>query len=276
MKSLYEQAEIEEESGNLGIAIDLWKRLLRESPQPSTFCRLGLALQQLCHWAEAESAFREALKIDVSSVEAMECLGILGLERMDLSDTEGLEQAEQWLTRSIKFERSSDTLSLLGLALKTQGKHEQAKLLFLEAIDRDPDNLESILNLAAIEAMTDHERAISMYERAIQIDPENASAHQQLGVLKEKHNALVEARYHFERSIEIDPIDVWSHLYLANLLAVEGESDAAQSEYQKALDLDASSKDTRRFYATFLRSVSKMEEADSLIDGQDAGPNLDN
>jgi tetratricopeptide (TPR) repeat protein len=111
--------------------------------------------------------FKEALRIDVSSTEAMECLGLLGLERTDLQENQKLRQAESWFLKALKFERTARTLSLLGATYQALDNQAGAKLAFEEAIQRDKEYTEAIYKLATIEAEANPLRAIELFELAL-------------------------------------------------------------------------------------------------------------
>jgi protein O-GlcNAc transferase len=261
MTSLFEKAETAEDAGNLEEAAALWEQAAEQSPSPEVLCRLGLALQGTGRWTQAEEALLRALKLDSSSAEAMECLGTLGLERSDIPESERLHEALKWFSKALKFDRSARVLNFLGATYKSLDDRDAARRAFEEAIQEDSEYAEALYNLATLEEDTDPTRAIEHLELAARAEPGYAVAEEKLGTLLQKAGDLMGAEYHFRRSIEADPVNVWSHLYLANLLATRGENDAAEREYRTALAIDTDDPDSRRFFATFLRGLSRNEEA---------------
>ena len=82
----------------------------------------------------------------------------------------------------------------LGVALKAQGKLEEAIAEFRAAIRLKPDYAEAHSNLGiALRAQGKLEEAIAEYRAAIRLKPDNAEAHDNLGIALEDQGKLEEA-----------------------------------------------------------------------------------
>lgn len=265
MNSLIEKAEAAEDAGRLEEAASLWQQVAEQAAIPEVQCRLGLALQAINRWSQAEAAFLRAIRLDSSSAEAMECLGLLGLERSDLPENERLGESLRWFSRALKFERTARVLNFLGATHKALEDRDAARRNFEQAIQEDGEYAEALYNLAGLEEDNDPTNATAHLERALQVDPSYTAAHEKLGTLLQKRKDFVVAEYHFRRSIEADALNVWSHLYLANLLATMGANAEAEREYRTALAIDGNDPDIRRFFATFLQGLSRNEEASRIL-----------
>jgi hypothetical protein len=79
---------------------------------------------------KAEASYLKTLMSDVTSVEAMEGLGLLALRRDDLCDVEKGRQASAWLKKILRFQRTTDVLNLLGLSERLAGSADQAPKIF--------------------------------------------------------------------------------------------------------------------------------------------------
>jgi tetratricopeptide (TPR) repeat protein len=136
--------------------------------------------------------------MDVSSNEAMEGLGLLAFSRSDIDETDGLQQAESWFLRALKFSRTARVLTFLGATYKALDKKAEAIHFCEEAIQEDCKYEEALFNLATLEEGSVQTRAIELFERAIQIDPDYGAAHERLEGTLQKRNDFTEAEYHFQ------------------------------------------------------------------------------
>ncbi|MGB8012218.1 MAG: hypothetical protein WCF68_11425 [Terriglobales bacterium] len=264
MDSMQQRAEEAEEALDLETALTLWKELAEKNQQPFFFLRYGSVARELERWEEAEIALSHAHRLDPDSSLVMENIGILWLHRSDENETDSLKCAKKWFLQALTHERHARTLSLLGATYVALAEDTQAGDAFEEAIRIDPDYEEALYNLANLEEEMNPRRSICLLERAIQIDPDYASAHQVLGRLYQKAKDLVRAEYHFRRTLEIDPADYWSNMYMANLLAIQGRNDAAEETYRFAVNLHPDIVAGCEFFARFLDSIGKAEEAASV------------
>jgi len=261
MDSMQQRAEEAEEALDLGTALALWKELAEKNQESFFFLRYGSVARKLERWEEAEIALSHALRLDPDSSLIMENIGILWLHRPDQNETDSLECAKNWFLQALEHERLARTLTLLGATYVALAEDVQAGDAFEEAIRIDPDYEEALYNLAKLEEEMNPQRSICLLERAIRIDPDYAIAHQVLGRLFQKTQDLVQAEYHFRRSLEIDPADYWSNMYMANLLGVQGRNGEAEETYRFAVNLHPDMAAGFEFFARFLESIGKAEEA---------------
>lgn len=261
MSLLEEEAQGAEDAGNLASAHDLWLKLANDTRDPYFFCRAGRAAEKLLRWHDAETAFRQALKLDPMLVEAMQCLGSLFLTRNDGAEAERLLQAEELLQRALKVDRNAGLLTLLGVTFAAQGDEKAARKALNDAVLLDPGYEEAYYNLALLAQNRDPEEARRLLEKAIELDSDYATAHQKLGILLQKTGDVLQAEYHFRRCLEIDAADYWSHLYLANALAIQGRDDEAEREYRHAIALRPTESAGLSFFADFLDELSRDAEA---------------
>ena len=265
MTDLEARAERAEETGDLETALQLWRDLATRGKEPDFFFRYGRVAQKLEKWDESESAFADALRIDPSFPLAMEGMGSLWFTRTDASDTQSFQTAKEWFLRALEHERNSRVLTFLGATYAALNETPAARSAFEEAIRIDPNYEEALYNLAQIEIENDGpQKAIELLERAIQIDPDYSLAHQEVAKLYQHAGDLTRAEYHFRRSLETDPTDYWSHLFLANLLAVQGKNPEAERLYTFATSVHPEINVGVEFFARFLTSIGKDEQAAAL------------
>jgi tetratricopeptide (TPR) repeat protein len=267
MDPLENEAEKTEEAGDLESALRLWKELATTRKDPVLFCDYGRVAEKLGLWDEAENAFATALRTDPSFPPALEGMGSLWFTRTDKSDAVSFQTAKEWFLKALKYERNARLLTFLGATHAASGSVHEARSAFEEAIRIDPDYEEALYDLANIEKDVDERKAIDLLERAIAIHPDYSLAHQELGKLYQHAGDLTSAEYHFRRSLDGDPTDYWSHLFLANLFAVEGKNLEAERLYRFATSMHPEIRAGVEFFARFLTSIGKQEEAASVRAG---------
>lgn len=261
---LVEAAEQAEENGDFEKARQIWHRLASEKGKAVFFCRWGYTAQKLTIWDEAEKAFGDALSADPKFSSAMEGLGLLFFHRTDGNRRHNLERARDWYLNALLIHRYARTLNLLGAAYVELGQLEDARNAFLEAIDIDDSFSEPYLNLAVLEKRENPSKAKSLFEKCIELNSDELQPHQELGILLQKEGNIQEAERRFRRCLEIAPEDCWSRLYLANNLAVQSRNPEAEQEYRIAMSICEDIKAGIHFFANFLDSISRSEEADVL------------
>jgi tetratricopeptide (TPR) repeat protein len=261
MDPIQNEAEKAEERGDLELALQLWKQLAERSTDPALYARYGVAAKELEKWNDAETAFAESIRLDPGFAMAMEGMGDLWAIRTDKSEKESFETARDWFLKALRNGRKARTLTLLSGAYVALDDVPAARNALIEALRINPNYEEALYNLAVLERETDQQKSAELLEKAIEIDPNYSLAHQELGTIYHRMGNLEKAEYHFRRSIETKPTNHWSHLYLANVLAVQGENVEAERTYRLAISLHPEIQSGLEFFAKFLDSIGKPEEA---------------
>lgn len=134
-------------------------------------CRLD---EDEATYADAEAAYREALRLDPTFVSAMTNLGNL---RYRLGDEGG------------------------------------ALALYRKALAIDPDQPEAHYNLGFIDFEKGHaESALPFFERAVALDPGFADAHFNLASVLDQLGRAGDARRHWKTYLELEPDSAWAEL----------------------------------------------------------------
>jgi len=124
----------------------------------------------------------------------------------------------------------------LGLTLYNQGRTEEAKDHYLEALRIKPDYVDALNNLgAALNKQGRLEEAIEHYLQALRIKPDYVNAHTHLGNALDKQGRTAEAIDHYLQALRIKPDDEQAHYTLGIALERQGRTAEAIDHYSQAL-----------------------------------------
>jgi Flp pilus assembly protein TadD len=143
-QELFDEADRLEEEGRRDRALIAWRQLAETHPTRNVFLRLASITKELGLVDDAEHAFKQALEIDGGSVGALIGLGILAI------DHQNYEAAESYLKRAVGIEEDPAGFSLLGVALRNNGKDFEAEEAYRRAIRLDPEYEEAYYNLGVL------------------------------------------------------------------------------------------------------------------------------
>jgi protein O-GlcNAc transferase len=186
-------------------------------------------------------------------------------------------------------------LRMYAVVLMRAGAGREAIGTFRRVLARDPDDVESLANLAALLGGSDDEESTRLLERALRLRPGMAALHYNLGNallrrgrldealprfdaalrlepgLALAHNnrgstlrrlgRLPEARAAFERAVALDPTLATARSNLGVALATRGDWSAALVHLEEAVRLDPSNLESRGELAGALVEAGRFERA---------------
>jgi serine/threonine-protein kinase len=182
-----------------------------------THYNLGNALRHQGKLAEAIAAFRDAIRLNPEHVEARICLGSVLCDGWH-----DYPAAISEFHESIRLEPdNAEAHRCLGVALREQGKLDEAVVAFLAAIRLKADFAEAHFNLGIALAMQGKlDEAAAAYREAIRLKPDYAEAHCNLGNALTRQFQFGEALAQFRRGHELGskqpgwsyPTEAWVRL----------------------------------------------------------------
>jgi tetratricopeptide (TPR) repeat protein len=150
----------------------------------------------------------------------------------------------------------------LGVALKAEGKAQEALRWYQRALEVTPNNPEA-LNNAGVALMTlgDAPRAIERYRQALRIWPNYALAHNNLATALASQGDREAAIREYSAALRIKPDYVEARANLAQLLAAAGRVDDALREYRDALRIRPDDADLHHGLGLTLARARRFAEA---------------
>ena len=212
---------------------------------------------------QAEASFRQALRDDPASAEALYGLGSVYLKQEKNPEArENFERATKlpasypdtlansWNNLGLLATREGRTIEAipyfqealklnpdhlialenLGNAYRQQKKWDDARILLERAVAVGPGDPEANYSLGMVFAqLNDNNRAYEYLQRALKLRPGYPEALNNLGVLYLRTGRRDEAVASFEECIRVAPAFDQSYLNLARVYALEGTPDKAKS-----------------------------------------------
>jgi len=129
---------------------------------------------------------------------------------------------------------------------------EVAGSAYLGAIVPESADLHNLLGIA-LASSGKVDEAIAEFREALRLDPGSASTHWHLGAALAGRGAPVEALGHLQRSVELDPANAQAHNDLGLMLALQGQLDDAVGHFERAVALDPGFQDARDNLGAALR-----------------------
>jgi serine/threonine-protein kinase len=226
LKSLGRQAEADTV---LEAAVAHARELVQKQPaDPVAQVHLGYALDNQGKNAEAEAAFREALRLKPDSETAH---GWLGSALMDKNPPEAETHWRQAIRSAPGAPGGHNGLSI---ALERQDKYREAEVAIREAVRLEPSaffrgNLGRVLLAAG--KLTEAEAA---YREAAQVDPINWSHFVALSLERQRRFPEAEAAYREAIRVGDRFLRPLSYLYLARTLTAQGRLEEAVETLRQA------------------------------------------
>ena len=194
----------------------------------------GKTAQDRGYFSEAESIFRQVIKIDPNDASAHYNLG------KALRQQGKLEEAVASYQQAIQLDPNyAIAYNNLGITLAEQGKLEEAIASFQQAIQLDLNYAIAHYNLGkALRQQGKLEEAVASYQQAIQLDPNYAGAYNNLGIALRQQGKLEEAIASYQQAIQLDPNLAEAYNGLGYALQQQGNLEEAIEKYQRSLDID--------------------------------------
>jgi tetratricopeptide (TPR) repeat protein len=122
--------------------------------------------------------------------------------------------------------------------LNSAGQVNEARQIAQEVLAAEPDNLEALFVLSAIEGAAGREREQKdLLERIVKADPENVDALTDLGTISLNANSLKNAAQYFDQALAIEPENLEALLGRSRVFRLGRDSKSAESLLDRAVEV---------------------------------------
>ena len=117
--------------------------------------------------------------------------------------------------------------------LSAAGRKEQAKAIYLEALNLDPTHFATLINFGTLLYETDFRTAArTVFAQAVRFHPHEPIAHVNLANTLMYADELAPAREHYEIALKLDPDNIHAHQRLSSLFQDLGDMDAMRRHHR--------------------------------------------
>jgi superkiller protein 3 len=205
---LFRQGSAAEAAGNYSQAETIFRQVIRINPQDvNAYNNLGNALRKQGKLEEAITNYQKAIQLDPKYAYAYNGMG------NTLSDQGKLEAAITYYQKAIQLDpKYAIAYNNLGTVLYDQGKIQEAITNYRQAIQINPKYALAYLNLGIMlykqgkleEAITNHRIALSLPDEKATPASTHTLAHNNLGYALQKQGKLPEAIAEYQKSIALN------------------------------------------------------------------------
>jgi len=145
---------------------------------------------------------------------------------------------------------------------RDEGKHLEARDLYMSVLRTEPRNPDAAYGLATLAAATGMPQfAFRMFQQSAAARPEAPDAHIQMGLLLQRYGRIPEAEACFRNALRASPQDVTAMCHLAITLGQQGRIPEAMAMCQTALALAPQSAQPLSVFGQILASQRRFGEA---------------
>ena len=225
-------------------------------------CGVMLARRGLTH--EAAACFERALDVD-----ARMSLAAQNLQQLAARTPVDAERVARLTDTLRQFSHDVDTALALGKWHARLGRPADAATVLGELLDRTPDDLTALREMALVEqALGYPDRASAWLDRALGLAPDDVSMHALAGEILYRRGKTDAAKRALEHALSIDESAAWPQHLLAFVLGDMGQLEEAQAAAQRALELDPSLARVDMNLTLDVRPVKPVTRADGDSEGR--------
>ena len=226
--------------------------LVAQGPALEEVFKRGALSLRSGHNAEAEQAFREAVRLAPRMAEAHLDLGLV------LAREGKLPEATSSVEKALELNPNLESANMfLGIFLHQANREPEARNALQSEIDHHPGNAEALTWLGMVELASNRpEAAVGAFDRAAALQPDDLNILEYRG---RAHNLV--ARDSYARMARLAPESWHVHRVRAELAAEAGDHTEAISEYQAALKSEDRNPEIYEELGDEYRKISQLDAA---------------
>jgi len=210
---------------------EIERALAADPHNPEIHSSYAIFLQQRGRTADAITHFRKALELAPRSADFTYNLALALLHEN--------QAAEALIVLDKHPFQAADHLALRGAVLSVLGRFPQAIEALRRSVALDPDNPDSLYDLALTLLKTGNStEAATLLNRGRQRFPQAAKFHAAAGMVAYDNGRNDEAVRAYQAAVKLEPDAADLHASLGDIYDATGDLARAQSAYAKAVSLD--------------------------------------
>ncbi|MCP3444858.1 tetratricopeptide repeat protein [Bradyrhizobium sp. CCGUVB14] len=228
---------------------------------PAALCQAGLAHLQSGRIAEAELCCQQALTLDEQHPDALHLLGMLCLHAQQP------DAAVEWIGRAVQQSPKAEYLLSLATVLERQGKLEDARQHYAQALSLRPDDAVLQNHLGnLLWQLGQNDEAVLHYQQALKLDPQYWEPAQNCGMLLLELGRHAEALECFDIAERLNRNSAALYQMRAVCLSKVDRFEDAQVDYEKSIALDPSLAETHNNLGLLHWRFGRLEQAFACFD----------
>jgi tetratricopeptide (TPR) repeat protein len=223
----------------------------------AVYYNMGIILTIQGELAEAEAAFKEAIRLNPALHQAHTNLGVV------LRAQGRLVEAVVAYKQAIRLNPNHHlAYTNLGVALQVQGKLAEAVIAFQKAIHLNPDSHLAHNHLAfAFKKQGKLDEAAAVFKQVTGLKPNSHEAHYGLGTILLAQRQLVDAQASLNNAIRLKPDYHEAHNNLGIVLVGQGKLVEAVAAFKGAIRFKPDYHEAHNNLGTVLRDQGNLTEA---------------
>lgn len=223
---------------------------------PTTLVQTGFNHLRAGRFLDAQLCGQQAIAADAGHADGLHLMGLLSFHAQQF------DAAVEWLARAIQQDPKAQYIFSLGIALRAQGRLQEACQAFEKATLLAPEAADLWRHFASTLAdLNRPDEALQSFQRVLQLSPRDRDACYNCGSLLLLKGRLEEAVARFNSCVEWEPRH-WPTLQKRALaLYGLGRFDEALADIERAHELAPSEADICNNAGAILQRVGRYEEA---------------
>jgi protein O-mannosyl-transferase len=216
---------------------------------------------QLRCWKNIRTLFEHAVQVTQHNARAITLLGSL------LAAEGKLDEAKAMYTQALGYKPyDPEAHFFMGVALAQQGKLDQAVAEYTQALWFKPLEAKTRLFLGvALAKQNKYDEAASQYQAVLALNPESASAHNNLARVLHTLGRIDEASVHYSAALRIDPNLTQAQNNLGVLLLETGHPSEGAAHLRVAVRLNPADFESQYNLALALNQQGQWKEAAEIL-----------
>lgn len=208
-------------------------------PSPADLILLGMCYTELQALDKASAVLDMAALMEPRSVPLMNARGNLAFARKRFGDALMYFREAHQLDPGDRNALTGMVASLanVGVEMFGQGRTEDARKSFLEALELDPQSVPALRNMGIIELEKGDPAVSAQYfEQALAVSPESVELLKLLFLARNRQGDTAAMLPILDRLIAAQPADPEPHAVKGRLLESQGKQGQAEDEFRKAVE----------------------------------------